>query len=154
MKIFRFRLQTFMDLRAKAEQQAKINLGAITGKCQEIDTRIELLGKEKIRLQHEATQSDELFRDLDMRRRYFMRLDKVIEDLLKERAQCEIVRLKAMDVYQQKKKEFDILEKLKEEKYKEFRKESLLQEQHQLDEIGISRYLDARETILVEEGGS
>lgn len=154
MKTFRFRLQAFMDLREKAEQQAKITLGAITGQCQEIDSRIELLGKEKIRLQNQGTKTEELYQDLDLKRRYFMRLDKVIEDLLEERAKCEIARIQARDQYQQKKQELDILVKLKEQKLKEFRKDYLQQEQHQLDEIGTSKYLESRKEVFVEEGGS
>ncbi|MCL2130131.1 MAG: flagellar export protein FliJ, partial [Treponema sp.] len=68
-----------------------------------------------------------------------IRLDNLKEQLLKEAAMAELKVEEAREIFMEASRERKVLDKLKEKRQKEYRKEMLLEQSKTLDDISIVR---------------
>jgi flagellar FliJ protein len=135
MKQFGFKLQKVLDLRKYREEEAKIELGRAVGVLTEIENRIRLTAKSR----HHA--AGERFTEVRTAGaagmlawdNYITRLDQEAERLAKEAARAELAVEEKRARYLEASRELKIMEKLKEKKEKEYRKEMSAAETAELD---------------------
>jgi flagellar FliJ protein len=142
VKRFRFQLETLLSLRKRKEEQARLELGRITGECNRLDENLKILAKERqVSLSRDREQfAGELMKWYAYRERYLKRIDSRIVDVQKQRAGLEIKREDAAKVYRQAHADLSVLEKLRERRFNLHRKELLKDEQSTIDDIAGSRY--------------
>jgi len=137
MRRFKFNLEKILQLRKFKEEECKIALGQAIS----ILNKIELEIKETAVKRHGATM--QRFADpMEMIswENYIIRLDRQAEQLAEKAAQAEIVVEEKRALYLEAQKDLKAMEKLKEKKQKEYRKEMLNLQMAEVDDITASRY--------------
>jgi flagellar FliJ protein len=135
MKRFHFSLEKVLGLRKYREQEAKIELGRAVSILTEIENRI----RETAAKRHHA--AGERFADMGNAsamlawNNYIIRLDQEAERLAKEAAQAELVVEEKRALYMEASRELKVMEKLKEKREKEYRKEMSAAETAELDDL-------------------
>jgi flagellar FliJ protein len=71
---------------------------------------------------------------------YILRLDQEAQRLTEKAAQAEIVVEEKRALYLEAQKELKVIEKIKEKKQKEYRKEMLDYEMNEIDDLTAARY--------------
>ncbi|MDR2543411.1 MAG: flagellar export protein FliJ [Treponema sp.] len=136
MKKFKFNLEKILELKKFYEEEAKMALGAAITILNEIENNI----KDTARKQHLA--ASERFKDpaqMIMWNNYIERLEQETEKLMEQAAQAEIVVEEKRTLYMETFKDLKAMEKLKEKKEEEYKKEMDTKESYELDEIFASR---------------
>ena len=139
MKRFIFGLQKALDLRGYREQESKIELGRAIGVLTEIENRI----RECAQRRHDAANrrftdaagtagSAAAMLDWD---NYIKRLDQEAERLAREAARAELAVEEKRALYLEASRELKVMEKLKEKREKEYRKEMFAAETSELDDL-------------------
>jgi flagellar FliJ protein len=135
MKRFNFSLQKVLQLRTYREEESKIELGRAIGVLSEIENRIKITASSR---HHAAGQR---FVDagnsaaMAAWEHYIIRLDQEAESLAKEAARAELVVEEKRELYLEASRELKAIEKLKEKREKEHRKEMFAAETAELDLI-------------------
>ncbi|MDR0583338.1 MAG: flagellar export protein FliJ [Treponema sp.] len=132
MKRFSFNLQKIMELRSYREQEAKVELGRAVGVLTAIENRI----KETALMRHNAAK--ERFADpaaMPAWDHYIIRLDQEAERLAREAARAELALEEKRALYLEASRELKVMEKLKERREKEYRKEMFGAETAELDDM-------------------
>jgi flagellar FliJ protein len=143
MKRFRFGLQKVLDLRQYREQEAKIELGKAIGILIAIENNI----KRNAVIRHQAVQ--QRFIGINTSGHagnngaasmlawdsYINRLEQEAERLMREAAQAEMVVEEKRNLYLEASRELKVMEKLKERRGKEHRKEMFAAETRELDDV-------------------
>lgn len=147
MKRFRFRLERLLELRAYREREALYRLAEATGHCVRLARRI----------QETESQRGPAFRSvpggagaLDLglfayRERYLAWLEATRRRLSEELARREKQRLEVQARYLEAAREHKVLEKLKERRAAEHRRQARIEEYNVLDDVAASQFLRARE---------
>lgn len=150
MKKFSFSLQVLLNLRARKEEKAKLALGDITGKCNQLDRELEILAKERSRaigmLDNEPGGA--FGRSLELRSRYLLKIDDSASRLQKQRAALELEREKAAAEYREAHRDLMVLRRLREGQEAQHRRSNARDEQKDIDDIAGSRHSSIR---LAEE---
>jgi flagellar FliJ protein len=137
VKKFSFNLEKVLKLRKFAEDEAKIELGRAVSALNIIENNI----KETALKRHNATanrftdSTQILSWDI-----YINRLEQETERLMEQAAQAEIVVEEKRKLYLEAQKDLRAIEKLKEKRQQEHRKEMLDYEMAQVDELTAARY--------------
>ena len=148
MKRFNFSLEKVLKLRKFREEQTKIELGHAVGILSGIENEI------KTNAQARNTAARERFSGVsavhagiaDLNQagaalemfawdNYIARLDQETENLFKKAAQAELVVEERRTIYLDASRELKVMEKLKEKREKEYRKEYFAAETRELDDL-------------------
>ena len=138
MKSFAFNLEKILDLKEYNEDEAKIELGRAIGILTDLENRILVLGRERIRAAAAQFSPGNNAALIQQYMFYIIRLDNTKERLVKEAALAEIKVEEARQAYIEASRERNVLDKLKEKRQKEYKKEMLIAETKILDEIPAS----------------
>jgi len=136
MKKFSFNLENVLQLKKFNEEECKMALGLAISILNEIENKI----KETAIRHHHAT-SEMLKNPSQMLiwNNYIIRLDQEKEKLIEEAVQAEIVVEEKRSLYMEAFKELRAMEKLKEKREKEYKKEMSIKESAEIDELFANR---------------
>jgi flagellar FliJ protein len=136
MKRFKFGLAKVLELRQYREQEAKNELGKAIGILTAIENEINV-NEEK-----HADATRERFNGINTNGilmqqwdNYILRLDREAEFLAERATQAEQVVEEKRNLYLEASRELKVIEKLKEKRQKEYRKEMFAAETKELDDI-------------------
>ena len=147
MKRFNFNLEKVLELRQYREQEAKNELGRAISVLNAIENDI----KENALVHGRAVQ--ERFTSINDNNgalsmlawdNYILRLEQEAERLMEDAARAELVVEEKRALYLEASRELKVMEKLREKREKEYRKEVLAAETRELDDM----WRDKRETAL------
>ena len=142
MKRFRFNLEKVLKLRQYREEEAKIELGKAIGVLAEIENRIRQNAASRVRA------GEERFSGLSGAggavsmfawEGYILRLEREAERLLEEAAQAELAVEEKRKLYIEASRELKVMEKLREKRAAEYRKETLTAQARELDDLRRAR---------------
>ena len=139
MKAFRFGLEKILGLRKFHEEEAKIELGRAVGLLAELEAKISSLAEERARAAAAQFSSENGAREIQQYTYYLIRLDNTKERLLREAAQAELKVEAARSIFIEASRERKVLDKVKEKRYKEYRKEMFVDEAKVTDDVSISK---------------
>jgi flagellar FliJ protein len=135
MKRFQFNLQKVLELRSYRERDAEIELGRAAGELSAIEQRIAALANERAQAAPERFaqgNGGEAILRYDL---YIRRLDKTRDQLLEEAAKAELKVEKAREEYLEASRDRKVLDKIRERRQREYRKELFAEETKALDDI-------------------
>ena len=137
MRKFSFSLQKVLQLRKFREDECKIALGQAVSILNEIEKKI----KETALKRHNA--SLQRFADAGQMAswdNYIIRLEQEAEKLAVQAAQAELVVEEKRALYLEASRDLKVIEKLKEKREKEYRKERLNYEIAEADDLTAARF--------------
>jgi flagellar FliJ protein len=134
MKRFAYSLEKLLNLRKFAEDEAKIELGRRVGELSVIERRIRETAEERATASGSQYAPGNTVADFHYYMNYIIRLDAFAEKLVKDAAAAEMEVEKARENYIEKSRDRKALDKLKEKRYKEYRKEALYEEAKEQDD--------------------
>ena len=135
MKRFSFNLEKVLGLRKHREQEAKIELGRAVGVLTEIENRIRETAANRRRAAAERFTDAGSTAAILAWDRYIIRLDQEAERLLREAAEAQLAVEERRALYLEASRELKVLEKLREKREKEYRRETLAAETAELDDL-------------------
>ena len=135
MKPFVFNLEKILGLRKYREDETKIELGKAVGILAELESRIFSIAEERTRAAAAQFRTGNSGAQIQQYMFYLLRLDNLKEQLLKEAAMAELKVEEARNVFIEASRERKVLDKLKEKRKKEYRKEMFAEETRTLDDI-------------------
>ena len=139
MKPFTFSLEKVLKLREYREDEAKIELGRAIGLLAELENRLSALGKERARAAAAQFSPGNSAVQIQQYMFYLLRLDNTKEQLLKETALAQMKVEETRTLFIEASRERKVLDKLKEKRQKEYRKEFYAEETKTLDDISSGR---------------
>ena len=141
MKKFEFKLQKVLDLREFEKKQAQIELGKVTARVNEIQEKLNAIASQKINV---SSQMKDLsgFDNYYNCQQYFIFLDNKKEEFLQEMAKAELVVEEKRKVFMEASTNVKVLEKLKEKKLSDWKKEKNREEDREMEELISSKYLN------------
>ncbi|AEF83437.1 flagellar export protein FliJ [Leadbettera azotonutricia] len=139
MKRFSFNLEKVLTLRKFAEQEAKIELGRAVGVLSEIERHIVSVAQERFIAASNQFSPENSAAMIQQYMFYLLRLDATRDQLLKDAAQAELKVEQAREVFLEASRDRKVLDKLKEKRAAEYRKEMLDAEGKALDDIASGR---------------
>jgi flagellar FliJ protein len=141
VKRFKFGLEKVLELRQYREQEAKNELGKAIGILTAIENEITLNASKHADATRERFNSINTLGE-DSRNNiimqwdnYILRLDREAEFLAERAEQAELVVEEKRNLYLEAPRELKVIEKLKEKRQKEYRKEMFAAETKELDDI-------------------
>jgi len=134
LKKFNFNLEKILKLREHNENEAKIMLGRSLSILHELENKLMLLAKELSRAGEEQFSSGNNVNIMQQYMFYLLRLENSKEILLEECANAELEVEKARNIYIEASRERKVLDKLKEKRIKEYKKEVQREENLLLDD--------------------
>jgi flagellar FliJ protein len=141
MKRFNFSLRRLLELREHREDEAKIELGKAIGTLTVIEQRIDEVSMERARAMTDRySHSMDGFRDYDL---YIRRLEQTTEKLQKEAVLAELEVNEKRDLFIEASRDRKVLDKVKERRQKEHRKEMFAEETKALDDNGSRKSRDS-----------
>ena len=135
MKPFTFSLEKVLNLRKFREDETKVELGRATGVLAEIEGNIHSLAMERSRAAAAQFSPENSAAMIQQYMYYLLRLDNTKERLFKEAAIAELKVEEARTLFLEASRERKVLDKLKEKRQKEYRKEMFAEETKTLDDI-------------------
>ena len=134
MKRFSFNLEKVLKLREHNENEAKIILGRALSILHELENKLMLLAKELSSASNAQFQPGNNVNLMQQYMFYILRLENTKEVLLEECAKAELEVEKARNDFIEASRERKVLDKLKEKREKEYRKEVQREETLLLDD--------------------
>ena len=135
MKAFSFNLEKILHLRKYREDEARLELGRAIGILAELERKLLVLAQERARAAEEQFSPGNTAALIQQYMFYLLRLDNTKEQLLEEAAMAEMKVEEARTVFLEASRERKVLDKLKEKRQKEYRKEVFAWETNVLDDI-------------------
>ena len=139
MKRFKFGLEKVLVLRQYSEQEAKNELGRAIGILTSIENNIKINSARQNKAMQERFESisDSGNGALSMRTwdNYILRPEQEGEVLAEQAAEAELVVEEKRNLYLEAGRELKVMEKLKEKRQREYRKEMFAVETRELDEV-------------------
>ena len=137
MKRFTFRLEKVMQLRKFKEDECKLALGQAISILNKIENDIKMTAVKR----HNATeQRFNEGQDMASWDNYILRLEQEAEKLANQAAQAELVVEEKRALYIEAQKDLKAIEKLKEKRKKEYRKEMMDLQMTEIDDMTAARY--------------
>jgi flagellar protein FliJ len=137
MKRFSFKLQKILRLRAFREEQCKIELEQALGALNLIENVIKATA---VKRHNAAAQRFADINEIGAWDAYILRLDQETERLMERAAQAQLVVEEKREKYIEASRALKALEKLKEKRVNEYRKESANLEMAEIDDLTAARY--------------
>lgn len=139
MKRFSFSLQKILDIREFAERQAQIELGRAVAEVNRINSDLEAVAQEKLRMIHQKQQEMTL-NDFVVRENYMKRLELTKERLLEELAAAQLVVDEKRELFAEALKQRKILSNLRDKQYTQYKKDALVAEDNAVDDMVTARH--------------
>ena len=139
MKRFSFSLQKILDIREFAERQAQIELGRAVAEVNRINSDLEAVAQEKIRMIHQKPQEMTL-NDFVVRENYMKRLELTKERLLEDLAAAQLVVDEKREIFAEALKQRKILCNLRDKQYAQYKKDALVAEDNAVDDMVTARH--------------
>ena len=136
MKKFTFSLQKVLKLRKFKEEECKIALGQAVSILNAIENNIR---ENAVRHQHAASQRFTDTGHIAAWDIYIVRLEQEAQRLMEQAAQAELVVEEKRTLYLEASRELKTIEKLREKREKEYRKEMFDYEMAQMDDLTSAR---------------
>ena len=137
MKKFSFNLQKVLQLRKFKEEECKIELGHAISNLNIIENEIKM---NAVKRQSAASQRFNATNEIGEWNNYILRLDQETERLMEKAAQAEIIVEEKRALYLEAAKDLKTLEKLKEKRQQEHRKEAADYQMAEVDDLTAARY--------------
>jgi flagellar FliJ protein len=137
MKRFKFNLEKVLELRQYSEQEAKNELGRAISILNNIENKIKqnaIIHSQAARERFEGINADGASSMMAWDT-YILRLEQEAERLMEEAAQAELVVEEKRNLYLEASRELKVMEKLKEKRAAEYRKEMFAAETKELDDM-------------------
>jgi flagellar FliJ protein len=138
LKRFRFSLEKVLELRKYREQETRLELGRAVSDLQAIEGRIRETGAARYEAAAARFASDNVLEIIN-RENYINRLDQQKEKLLRDAAAAELVVEEKRDAYLEASRDRKIVDKLREKRAAEYRKETAKEERAELDDFANDR---------------
>ena len=135
MKTFAFGLEKVLSLRKFREDEAKIELGRAVGVLAEIESKIRSTAEERVRAAAAQFSPENSAAEIQQYMYYLIRLDNTRDRLFNEAAQAELKVEEARSAFIETSRERKVLDKLKEKRFKEYRKSMFVEEAKILDDV-------------------
>lgn len=142
MNRFSFSLQKILDIREFAERQAQIELGRAVAEVNRINSDLEAVAQEKLRMIHQKQQEMTL-NDFVVRENYMKRLELTKERLLEELAAAQLVVDEKREIFAEALKQRKILSNLRDKQYAQYKKDALVVEDNAVDDMVTARHVRA-----------
>lgn len=139
MKRFSFSLQKILDIREFAERQAQIELGRAVAEVNRINSDLEAVAQEKIRMINQKPQEMTL-NDFVVRENYMKRLELTKERLLEDLAAAQLVVDEKREIFAEALKQRKILSNLRDKQYAQHKKDALVAEDNAVDDMVTARH--------------
>jgi flagellar FliJ protein len=134
MKRFHFSLEKVLELRKYREQETKIELGRAIGDLSEIENRIMAAAAERVRAAAGRFSSGNDALEIISCDNYIRRLDQERDKLLEDAARAELVVEEKRELFLEASRDRKVIDKLKEKKEAEYRREMLAEETREMDD--------------------
>jgi flagellar FliJ protein len=135
VKNFRFSLEKVLKLRAYREQEAEIELGRAIGDLSRIEYKIKTVAENRCRAAAERFSPGHNALKILSYENYISRLDQERDKLLEDAARAELVVEEKRNRYLEASRERKVLDKLREKRAGEYRREMFAEETKELDDI-------------------
>jgi flagellar FliJ protein len=136
MKKFNFNLEKILQLRKFKEEECKLALGQAISILNKIENDILQTAVKK---HNAASERFSNVTEISSWEAYILRLDQEAEKLAEKAAKAELVVEEKRALYMEAQKDLKAMEKLKEKRKKEHRKEIFKYEMNQIDELTSAR---------------
>jgi len=137
MKRFTFSLEKLLQIKVFEENECKLALGQATSILNKIENDIKITAMKRNNAVEQRYISPADMVSWDM---YILRLEQEAERLAQKAAQAEIVVEEKRALYVEAQKEVKAIEKVKEKRQKEYRKEMMYEQMKEIDDITSARY--------------
>jgi flagellar FliJ protein len=138
LKRFRFSLEKVLELRKYREQETRLELGRAVSDLQAIEGQIRETGAARYAAAAARFSSDNILETINYEN-YINRLDHLKEKLLKDAAAAELVVEEKREVWLEASRDRKIVDKLREKRAAEYRKETAKEERAELDDLANDR---------------
>ena len=139
MTRFRFNLEKVLKLRQYHEQEAKIEMGKAIGILTEIENKIKLNATARVQSSQQRfsgiTSAGGGASSMFAWNSYILRLEQESERLMEKAAQAELVVQEKRALYIEASRELKVMEKLRERRAAEHRKEMFAAQTRELDDM-------------------
>ncbi|MCL2191121.1 MAG: flagellar export protein FliJ [Treponema sp.] len=141
MKRFRFNLEKVLELRQYREEEAKIELGKAIGVLTEIENKIKQNAAAQLNAGRErfsgiaVTGGGSGAVSMFAWDGYIQRLEQEAERLMEEAARAQLVVEEKRNLYIEASRQLKVMEKLKEKREGEYRKEMFAVQTRELDDL-------------------
>jgi flagellar FliJ protein len=135
MKRFNFGLQKVLQLRKHIEEEKKTDLGRAVSALNILESRIEAAAQNRHRAASERFSNAADTGAILAWDNYITRLDQEAERLAAEAAQAELVVEEKRTLYLEASRDLKVIEKLREKRQKEYRKEIFAAETAERDDL-------------------
>jgi flagellar FliJ protein len=132
-------MQKILDLREFEQKQAEAELGRANAEVARIQGELDSIAKKRVSVVKNFDEEPE-FGVVAGIQNYFFMLDQKKEKFLDEMVQAQMVAEEKREIVRQAMQKVKILEKLKESKLREWKKESLRQEELASDDIVTAKF--------------
>lgn len=135
MKRFRFNLEKLLELRSYREKEAELELAHALGELALIQDRIALLAQERSAAAQERFSPGKTVAEMRRTDAYILRLDKDRDRLFEAAAKAELKMDETRRIFAEARRDRLVLDKLKDKRKVEHRKEAMKDEIEILDDI-------------------
>ena len=139
MKHFVFSLQKVLDLRKFEQRQAEIELGKALAEEQKIQDALDDIAAKRIRITEDSNSIHDIYGMMHTQQ-FLSFLDIKQESFLEELSKAKLVSEQKRAVLTEAMQKAKVLEKLREKKFENYKKEMLKLEEAENDEIVTSHY--------------
>lgn len=138
MKKFSFSMQKILDLRIFEQRQAEMELGKANAEVARIQGELESIAKRKVSTIKNFDTNTDFLIQAEIQSFFFM-LEQKKEKFLEKLATAQIAADEKREVVRQAMQKVKVLEKLKENKFRQWKKDSLKAEELAADDIVTAR---------------
>jgi flagellar FliJ protein len=138
MKRFTFRLEKILQLRKFKENECKLVLGQAISILNKIENDIKMTAVKRSNAAQQRFNAPQDIASWDI---YILRLEQEAEKLAQDAAQAELVVEEKRALYIEAQKDLKAIEKLKEKREKEYRKEITASQILEIDDLTAARYI-------------
>ncbi|WP_296665100.1 MULTISPECIES: flagellar export protein FliJ [unclassified Treponema] len=138
MKKFSFSMQKILDLRIFEQRQAEIELGKANAEVARIQGELDSIAKRKVSTIKNFDTNTDFLIQAEIQSFFFM-LEQKKEKFLEELATAQIAADEKREVVRNAMQKVKVLEKLKENKFRQWKKDSLKAEELAADDIVTAR---------------
>lgn len=138
MKKFAFSMQKILDLRIFEQRQAEMELGKANAEVARIQGELESIAKRKVSTIKNFDTNTDFLVQAEIQSFFFM-LEQKKEKFLEELATAQIAADEKREVVRKAMQKVKVLEKLKENKFHQWKKDSLKAEELAADDIVTAR---------------
>ncbi|WP_296013797.1 flagellar export protein FliJ [uncultured Treponema sp.] len=138
MKKFAFSMQKILDLRIFEQRQAEMELGKANAEVSRIQGELESIARRKVSTIKNFDTNTDFLVQAEIQSFFFM-LEQKKEKFLEELATAQIAADEKREVVRQAMQKVKVLEKLKENKFRQWKKDSLKAEELAADDIVTAR---------------